>query len=142
MSINADRLSIVLCKSQNIKHPLSLMKKTLNVLQNDRCFYTTNPKALSCLMLIVFYLLVVTLHLLSLRLNKNSSIMAVKSFNLCIALFSYVITICINNTSILKTLIVKSGDTEVNPGPTKLSAIKCQYWNLNGQGGHDLQRYL
>ena len=64
--------------------------------------------------------------------------MVEKSFNSCIGLCNFVITICISITSILKTqVLLISGDIETNPGPKKSSAIKFCHWNLNGLAAHD-----
>ena len=61
-----------------------------------------------------------------------------KSFNSCVALCYYIITICISITSILTTqVLLKSGDIETNPGPKKSSAIKFCHWNLDGLAAHD-----
>ena len=49
--------------------------------------------------------------------------MVLKSLNSFIALRNYIITICINITSTLKTqVLLKSGDIETNPRPKKSSA--------------------
>ena len=64
--------------------------------------------------------------------------MVAKSFNSCIALCNYIITICISITSILTTqVLLKSGDIEINIGPKKSSTIKFCHWNLNGLAAHD-----
>ena len=58
--------------------------------------------------------------------------MVAKSFNSCIALRNYIITICISIISILTTqVLLKSEDIETNPGPKKLSTNKICSWNLN-----------
>ena len=64
--------------------------------------------------------------------------MVAKSFNACITLCNYIITICINITSILTTqVLLKSGDIQTNPGPKKSSAIRFCHWNLNGLTAYD-----
>ena len=65
------------------------LKEALNVSQNNKDFYGTYAKVLSCLMLVLFYLSVVNMYLLSLEFNISSSIMIVKSFNSFIVLFNY-----------------------------------------------------
>ena len=56
--------------------------------------------------------------------------MVAKAFNSCIALRSYIVTICINITSILTTQgLLKSGDIEINPECKKSSAVK--FWGQN-----------
>ena len=34
-------------------------------------------------------------------------------------------------------LLIRSGDTETNPGPKKQSCMKLFHWNLNGLAAHD-----
>ena len=64
--------------------------------------------------------------------------MVVKSFNSCITLCNYIITICISITSILTTqVLLKSGDSETNSGPKRSSAIRFYHWILNGLAAHD-----
>ena len=138
LSIHADRQSIVSRKSRNMQHRSVFLKKTLNVSQNNKSFYATYARVLSCLILVIFYLLVVNIYLCSLKINISSSIIVEKSFNSCIALCTYIITSCISITSILKTqLLLISGDIETNPGPKKSSATKFCHWNLNGLAAHD-----
>ena len=44
--------------------------------------------------------------------------MVAKSFNLCLPLCNYIITICSNNINLLTTqVLLKSGDIGINPGP-------------------------
>ena len=63
--------------------------------------------------------------------------MAVKSFNSCIALCNFIITICTSNTSILTTQVpLKSGGTEINSGPKKKYVITFCHLNLNRLTGH------
>ena len=121
------------CTRVRIYHTsLPFLKKTPNVYQNNKCFYATHAKVLSCLILVIFCLLVVNIYLRSLKINISSSIMIAKSFNSCIGLRNYIITICNSITSILKTqVLLISGDIETNPGPKILSAIKFCHWNLN-----------
>ena len=89
---------------------LPFLKKKLNVSQSNKCFYVTHAKVYSCLMLVMFYLLLVNMYLLSLKININFAIMVAKSFNSCIVLSNYIITICISITSILITkILTKSG---------------------------------
>ena len=110
---------------------LYFLKKTPNVPQNSKCFYVTHPKVLSYLMLVLLYLVVVNMYLLSLKIGLSSSIMVAKSFNSRIVLCNYIATICISIASIMTTeLLLKSGDTEINPGPKKSSAIKFCRGNL------------
>ena len=64
-----------------------------------------------------------------------------KSFNPCIALCNYIITICISITSILTTqVLLKSGEIETNPRPKKPSAIKFCHWSCNGLAAQDFLR--
>ena len=117
---------------------LYFQKKTLNVSQSKKCFYATHAKVLSCLMFVLFFLLIVNMYVLSLKINIGSSIMVAKSFNSCITLCNYIITICISITSILTAqVLLKSGNIETNPGPKKSSAIRFCHWNLNGLAAHD-----
>ena len=61
-----------------------------------------------------------------------------KSFNSCIGLCNYIITICISITNILTTkLLLKSCDIETNPRRKKSSVIKFCHWNINGLAAHD-----
>lgn len=46
-------------------------------------------------------------------------------------------TICINNTKIQTTLILKSTNIEVNLEPKQSPAIKFYHWNLNRLAAHD-----
>ena len=116
---------------------LSFLKKILNVSQNNKYFYITPAKVLYCLILVMFCLLVANIYLSSLKINISSPIMVAKSFNSCIALCNYIITIYISIGSILLTqVLLKSGDIETNPGPKKSSAIKFCHWNLNGLAAH------
>ena len=93
----------------------------------------THAKILFCLILLLFFLLVVHVYLLSLKIDVSFSKMVVKSFNSCTALWNYKITVGITNTSTLKTqVLLKPGDIEINPEPKKSSAIKFYRWNLNG----------
>ena len=64
------------------------------------------PKVLSCLILVIFCLLVVNIYLRSLKIHISSSITVAKSFNSCIGLCNYIITICASITSILKTQVL------------------------------------
>ena len=80
-----------------------------------------------------FFLLIVNMYLLSLKINISSSTMVAKSFNSCITLCNYIITICISITSILTTqVLLESGDIQTYQGPKKSSAIRFCHWNLNG----------
>ena len=107
---------------------LSFLEKTHNVSQNNKCLYATHAKVLSCLILVLVCFLVVSIYLRSLNINISYTIMAAKTFSSCIALCNYIVTICISMTSILTTqVLVKSGDTEANPGPKKLSIIKFSH---------------
>ena len=100
-------------------------------------------KVLSCLILVVFRLLVVNIYLPSLKINLSSSVMVAKSFNSCIALCNYIITICISITSILTTqALLKFSDIETNSGPKKSSAIKFRLWNLNGLVAYEFVKVL
>ena len=90
-----------------------MFHKTTNIY-----FYATHAKVLSCLMLVLFYLLLVNMYLLSLKINISYSTMVVKSFNSSIALGNYIITICISITGILATqVLLKSSIIEINRGP-------------------------
>ena len=90
-----------------------MFHKTTNIY-----FYATHAKVLSCLMLVLFYLLLVNVYLLSLKINISYSTMVAKSFNSSIALGSYIITICISITGILATqVLLKSSIIELNRGP-------------------------
>ena len=109
----------------------------LNLSQNNKCFYATHARILSCLILVNFCLSVVNVYLRSLKINISSFIMVAKSFNSCIGLCNYIITICISITSILKThVLLIPGVIDTNPGPKKSSAIKFCHWNLNGLAAH------
>ena len=95
-------------------------KKLLKCSHNKKCFYATHAKVLFCLISMLFCLLVVNIYLLSLKTDVSSSIKVVKSFNSCIALCNYIITICITITSILTTqVLLKSRDIEINQEPKK-----------------------
>ena len=112
--------------------------KTLHVSQNNKCFYGTHAMGLHCLMLILFHFSVPNIYLLSLKLDISSSIMIGKSFSSYIALCNYIIAICTDNTSILKTqLVLKSNDIQINAGPKKSSAIKFCLWNLSELAADD-----
>ena len=130
----------LLCTSVRIYNTgLSFLEKPLHVSQNNTCFHATYAKVVSCLLLVLVCLLVVNIYLLSLKINVRSCKMAAQPCNSCIALFNYIITICISTTSILTTgVLLKSGDIEINPGPKTLSAIKIYYWKLNGLPAHDV----
>ena len=107
---------------------LSFLEKTQNVSQNNKCLYATHAKVLSCLILVLVCFLVVSIYLRSLNINISYTIMVAKAFSSCIALCNYIVTICISMTSILTTqVLVKSGDTEANPGPKKSSIIKSSH---------------
>ena len=85
----------------------------------------------------IFCLLVVNIYLRSLKINISSSTIVAKSFNSCIALRNYIITISVSITSILKTQVrLISDDIKTNLGPKK-SAIKFCHWNLNVLAAHD-----
>ena len=80
----------------------------------------------------------VNIYLRSQKINTSSSIIVAKSFNSCIALGNYIITICISITSILTTqALLIPGDIETNAGLKKSSGIKLYHWNLNGLAAHD-----
>ena len=65
--------------------------------------------------------------------SQNQYKLVAKSFNSCMALCNYIITICISITSILTTqVLLKPGDIDTNPGPKRSSAIQFCHWNLNG----------
>ena len=82
-------------------------------------FLCTHAKVLSCLILVMFGLLVINIY--SLIINRSSSITVVKLFNSCIALCNFIIAICISTSSILTTkALVKSCDIEINPEPKKI----------------------
>ena len=100
---------------------LSFLEKMLIVSQNNKFFYITHAKVLSCLILVMVCLLVVNIYLSFLKINISSPIMLAKSFNPCIAPCNYIITIYISITSILTTqVLLKSGDIETNPGRKKI----------------------
>ena len=84
-------------------------EKKVNILQNNECFSATHAKVLPCLELILFYLRIVNIYLLSLRLIIRSSIF-MKSINSYIALSNYIITICINHASILTIQVLLKSD--------------------------------
>ena len=106
-------------------------KKTLNIFPNNKCFYATHVRVLSCIILLLFCLLEVNINLLSLKINASFSIMVTKSSNSCIALCNYIITIYVRITSILTTqVLLKYGDIEINLGSKKLFSIKFCNWNL------------
>ena len=86
--------------------------------QGETHYYITHAKVLSCLILLMFCLLVVNIYLSFLKIKINSPIMLAKSFNPCIAPCNCIIAIYISITSILTTqVLLKSGDIETNPGP-------------------------
>ena len=86
-------------------------------------FLCCSCESIVLLILVLLCLLVVNIYLCSLKTNKISSIGVAKSFNSSIALCNYIITICIRITSILKSeVLLKSGDTETNPGHKNSSA--------------------
>ena len=107
---------------------LSFLEKTLNVSQNNKCLYATHAKVLSFLILVLLCFLVVSINLRSLNINISYTIMVTKAFSSYIALCNSIVTICISMTSILTTqVLIKSGDTEANPGPKKSSVIKFSH---------------
>ena len=109
---------------------LPFLKQTLNVSQN-----------VSMLLLVLLCLLVANRYLRSLKINISSSVMIGKSFNSCIDLCNYLVTICISITSILTNqVLLKSGDIETNPGTKRSSTIKFHHRNLNGLAAHDFVR--
>ena len=102
---------------------LSFLEKTLNVSQNNKCLYATHAKVLSFLILVLLCFLVVSINLRSLNINISYTIMVTKAFSSYIALCNF-----ISMTSILTTqVLIKSGDTEANPGPKKSSVIKFSH---------------
>ena len=118
-----------------MQHRSAFPKKTLNVSQNNKCFYATYAKVLASLILVVFCLLVVNIYLRSLKINISSSIIVAKSFNSCIALCNYTITICISITSILTTqVLLISDDIETNPGHKKISCYQVLSLELKRAG--------
>ena len=137
-SIHADRQSIVSLKSRNIQHRSVVPQKPLNV---SKITNVSTPLVTSIVLLNFsnFLPLIVNAYLHSLKINISSSILVAKSFDSCISLCNYIITICISITSILTTQVLPmSGDIEINSGPKKSSAIKFGHWNLNGLAAHDL----
>ena len=102
---------------------LSFLEKTQNVSQNNKCLYATHAKVLSFLILVLLCFLVVSINLRSLNINISYTIMVTKAFSSYIALCNF-----ISMTSILTTqVLIKSGDTEANPGPKKSSVIKFSH---------------
>ena len=97
-----------------------------------------SSQVLSCLIFVMFYLLVINIYSRSLKINVISFVMVSKSFNSCIALCNYIIKLCYSITSILTTQVpLKSGDIETNPGPKESSGIKFCHLNVNGLTVHD-----
>ena len=61
----------------------------------------------------------------------------VKSVKPCFTVCAYVLIYLFFDIIFSEILSVNSGDIETNPGPRKLSPIKCCHWNLNGLAAHD-----
>ena len=76
----------------------------------------------------------VSLHCLSGKSSLNYSVS--RRFSFLTYIKSFVCTSCIWN----KSLLIRSGDVELNPGPMKSSSLSFFHWNLNETAAHDFAK--
>jgi len=60
------------------------------------------------------------------------------SSNVCISYYGKPLDI--STTSLSQTLLLRSGDVELNPEPKKSSSLSFFHWNVNGIAAHDFSK--